>query len=65
MIEVFVEVDGICHSAEISPKTHTFLRDGADLRNQPIQFFLYRVVKGYGNLTEKNILKFMNKKWVM
>ena len=65
MIKVFVDVDGTTHSTEISPETYTFLRDGANLRNRPLQFFLYRVVKEYGSLTEENILKFMDEKWVL
>ena len=63
MVRVFVNVDGTEHSTEISPKTHTFLRDGAHLRRRSIQFYLYRVVKDYGSLTEENIIKFMDEKW--
>lgn len=63
MVRVFVKVDGTVHSAEISPETHAFLRDGAHLRKLPTQFFLYFVVKEYGALTEKNIIKFMDEKW--
>lgn len=65
MIKVSVDVDGTMHSAEISPETHVFLRDGACLRKRPIHYFLYRVVKEYGSLTEENILKFMDEKWVL
>ena len=65
MIKVFVEVDGETKSTEISQETHEWLRDGAIIRNRPIQYFLFRVVKEYGDLTEENILKFMDEKWVI
>lgn len=65
MVKVFLGVGGVMHSAEISLETHTLLRDGANLRNRPVQFFLHRVVKEYGALTEENIKKFMDEKWVL
>ena len=65
MIRVFVNVDGKTHVTEVSSKTHTSLRAGAFLRNRPIQFFLQRVVKEYGTLTEDNILKFMDENWIL
>ena len=65
MVKVFVDVDGVAHSTEISPETYTFLRDGAYLRGRPIEFYLYRVVKEYGALTEENVTKFMEEKWVL
>ena len=65
MVRVFVTVDGVVKWAEISPATHESLRDGACLRNQSIGYYLRRVVKEYGSLTEENILKFINEKWVL
>ena len=65
MTKVFITVDGAFHSAEISADTHEILRDGAYLRNRPIGYYLERVVREYGSLTEKNILKFMDEKWVL
>ncbi|TSC89547.1 MAG: hypothetical protein G01um10143_37 [Parcubacteria group bacterium Gr01-1014_3] len=65
MIKVFVDVDGTMHSTEVSADTHEWLRNGAYLRNRPIGLYLERVVREYGALTEENILKFMDEKWVL
>jgi|GEM_PF-4181755 len=65
MIKVFVKVDGQTLFAEISKNTHDILRDGAFLRKNPMAYFLSRVVKEYGALTEENILKFTDEKWVL
>ena len=63
MITVFVQVNGKTEMTEISSATHErllkkFLVGEISSR----QRFLRRVVEDYGTLTEKNILKFMNKK---
>lgn len=65
MVTVFIAVDGTTHSTEISSDTHEILRDGACLRGRPIGYYLYAVVKLYGALTEENILKFMDERWVL
>ena len=65
MNRVSVEIDGKTESTEISFDTYELLRDGSALRNRPIEWFLSRVVKEYGGLTEKNIIKFMDEKWVL
>ena len=63
MITVFVQVNGKTEMTEISSATNErllkkFLVGEISSR----QWFLRRVVEDYGSLTEKNILKFMNKK---
>ena len=65
MVIVSLDIDGVVHSAEISPETNTFLQDGARLRQRPVQFYLYQVVKEYGALTEEKILTFMDEKWIL
>lgn len=62
---MFVEIEGIVKSTEISQATYECLRDGSLLRNRPIKLILLYVVKEYGELTEENILKFMDEKWVI
>ena len=52
-------------SADITDDTYEFLRDGSFLRRRPIEFFLFRIVTEYGDLTEENILRFMDEKWVL
>lgn len=66
MIKVFVEVekDRVVF-AEISKDTYEILKDGAALRNRPMQFFLLRVVQTYGSLTEENILKYVDECWAL
>lgn len=65
MIEVQVEVDGKRELTQVSEETFELLQDGACLRGRPIEWYLFRVVKEYGSLTEKNILKFMDEKWIL
>lgn len=65
MHKVVVRVDGGVHSAEIDQDTYKFFRDGSLLRQCPIQFYLERVVREYGELTQENINKFMEEKWVL
>ncbi len=62
MIDVSVEIDGKIKSAEISESTYHYIRDGILLRNRSMRWFLLQVVKNYGDLTEENILKFMDEK---
>lgn len=65
MVKVFVAVDGETKFAEISDETHLWLHDGSALRMKPMHDILRRVVSEYGALTEENILKFMDEKWIM
>ena len=65
MVSVSVEVDGKTESAEISQGLYEILRDGAELRGRPIQLYLSRTVKRYGNLTEENIRKLLDEQWVI
>jgi len=65
MPRVFVDVDGTIHRADISDNTHECLRDGAFLRKRPMQWFLRKVVKEYGELTEEKIIAFMDEEWIL
>lgn len=65
MITVCVDVDGTLYSGEISSETYILLEDGAYLRNRPLQYFLYRVVKEYDVLNQESILRFIGEKWIL
>ncbi|OGY64733.1 MAG: hypothetical protein A3I24_02495 [Candidatus Harrisonbacteria bacterium RIFCSPLOWO2_02_FULL_41_13b] len=65
MIKIWIEIDGKIESTEITEKTYGFLQDGAIIRNRPIKWFLNQIVKNYGELTEENILKFIEEKWII
>lgn len=65
MNKVVVRVDGVEHSAKLDQFTYEHIRDGSLLRGRPIQFYLERVVREYGELTQENINKFMDEKWVL
>ena len=65
MPTVFVAVDGVIHRADVCHDTHEYLRDGALLRGRPLQWFLWRIVKKYGALTEETITKFMDEEWIL
>ena len=62
---VFVKIDGVLHSTNISEETHRLIRDGLILKNKMMRWFLAEVVKSCGSLTEENILKYMGEKWVL
>ncbi len=65
MVRVSTNIGERTYSAEISDDTYELLRDGAALRRKPPEWFLFLVVVYYGDLTEANILKFMDEKWVI
>ncbi len=65
MIPVRVDIAGKSESVEISDHTYEILLHGSLLRNRPIAWFLSLIVKEYGSLTEKNILKFLKERWVL
>ncbi len=66
MLEVVdVTVDDIVYVAFIEQNTYEILRDGALLRQRPLEYYLAVVVREYGALTNENILKFMKERWVL
>lgn len=65
MTRVFIKFGNEIHSVDISPETHALLRDGANLRKRALGYFLNCIVEEYGTLTEENIKKFMEEKWVL
>ena len=65
MVKVFVRLNGKTESTEITEDTHEVLRDGAYLRNRPLDYYLQEVLKEYGELSEENILKYIDEKWVL
>lgn len=62
MVEVTVEANGQVHSAEISGETYNELLDKARMRERPLQWFLWRIVTEYGELTEGTIKRFLKEK---
>jgi len=62
MTVAFVRVNGKIEAIEVSQATYEHLREKSLSRKCPIQRLLYQTAKKYGILTEKNIIKFMNKK---
>lgn len=65
MIWVFVNVDGKVVSTELCQATYKCLRDGSAFRKQPLQEYLLQVVQEYGCLSDENILRFMQEKWIL
>lgn len=65
MIEVGVEIDGKEHKCFISEESYNDFLDGLAIRIKPMEYYLYCVVELYGALTEENIVKFMDEKWVL
>ncbi|MBI2064556.1 MAG: hypothetical protein HYT62_00700 [Candidatus Yanofskybacteria bacterium] len=64
-IKVSVQVDGKTESAEISGDLYEILRDGASLRNRPIELYLFLAIKRYGVLTEETIRVFLEEYWIL
>lgn len=65
MVTLSVNVDKTEHSVEVSQETWNFFGNGAAIRQRPVSYYLTRVVIEYGSLTEENIIKFMDEKWVL
>lgn len=63
MFRVSTIVDGKIEFVDISNETYEILHDGSLLRNREMEWYLLRVVREYGRLTEKNILRFIDEKW--
>ena len=62
MTVAFIRVNGKLEAIDVSQATYERLRKESWFRKCPIQRLLYQTAKKYGSLTEKNIIKFINKK---
>ncbi len=65
MIQVFAHINGETKATEISAETHEILRDACYLRNKSIGHILQKVVEQYKELSEQNILKYLDDPWVL
>lgn len=62
---ISIQVGEKVHATAISQQTYNRVRDGLMLKNKMMSWFWAEVIKTYGDLTEENIIKYMDEKWVL
>lgn len=65
MPKLSFELEGTARSVELTEDTHEMITGGSALRGRPVEYYLARVVTLYGDLTEENILKYMDEHWIL
>lgn len=65
MRNVYVEFAGKSHTTDLTDETFELIMDGADLRDRPVEYYFNLVVTLYSELTEENILKYMDEHWIL
>ncbi len=62
---VKIQIEDKLFSTEIEEYLYEILLDGSCLRNRAMEWYLFRVIKEYGSLTEENIGRFIDEKWIL